>query len=155
MNQRRQGTEPPREHIDRLIALYERRELDDALVHGEALARQFPDSPFVSYLLGVVNAAAGNLERAVYWYTHSLRINPNSAVTHFNLGVTLDRLGRTNEAIASYNESVAIKPDPKAYNNLGACLSELGMAEAAAESFRKALELDPELAEAHNNLGYE
>lgn len=154
MNERQRNAEPPREQIDRLIALYDRGRLEEALRHGDALARQFPNAPFVAHLLGLVNAASGRLEQAVASYAKALRIEPKSAVTHFNLGLVLDRLGRTREAIASYTEALKIKPDPKAYTNLGACLQDLGMAEAAAASYRKALEIEPEFAEAHNNLGY-
>ena len=154
MNKGQRNAEPPREQIDRLVALYDGARYEEALRHGDALERQFPNVPFVAYLLGCVNAAAGRLEEAVASYTRALQIEPGSAVTHFNLGIALEQLGRTREAVASYTQALKIRPDPKAYNNLGACLQDLGMSEAAAASYRRALEIEPDLAEAHNNLGY-
>ena len=136
------------------MALYEQGKLDEARLRAEALAREFPDAPFIANLLGIVNAALGRLEQAVTAFENALRVDPRFAEAHFNLGGVLDSLGMTREAVASYTRAIRIKPDfAKAYNNLGADLQDLGMPEAAAASYAKAIHFRPDFAEAHNNLG--
>jgi tetratricopeptide (TPR) repeat protein len=48
--------------------------------------------------------AIENLEQA-------LRINPNLAEAHYNLGGALQRAGRLAEAIQHYEEALRLKPD--------------------------------------------
>ncbi len=56
---------PSQERINGLIALYNKGKLQEALIQGEALAKQFPDVPFTPNLLGAVNVGLGRLEQAV------------------------------------------------------------------------------------------
>lgn len=49
-------------------------------------------------------------------YNAALRINPNYADAHFNLGNALSKIpGRSSEAIAEYQTAARIRPD---YANL-------------------------------------
>jgi len=148
------NSEPSQEQINRLIALYDQGKLQEALIQGEALAKQFPNAPFTPNLLGAVNAGLGRLEKAVASYTKALQIKPDYAEAHNNLGNTLSDLGKPEDAVASYNESLQIKPDyAEAHNNLGNALKALGKPEEAVASYNKALQIKPDYAEAHNNLG--
>ncbi len=63
---------PSQEQINGLIALYNQGNLQETLVQGEALAKQFPNVPFTPNLLGAVNADLGRLEQAVASYTKAL-----------------------------------------------------------------------------------
>ena len=56
-------------------------------------------------------------------------------------------------AEAHYRESLALEPQPAVYNDLGFVLERQGMADEAVEMYEKSLELDPEGATAHYNLG--
>ena len=51
------------------------------------------------------------MEEAVGHYEQALRIQPNLAVVHFDLGNALVRLGRVPEAIQQYEAAVRLKPD--------------------------------------------
>jgi Flp pilus assembly protein TadD len=62
-------------------------------------------------------------------------------------------LGELELAEAHYRESLAIEPQPAIYNDLGFVLERQGLTEEAAELYRKSLELDPEAASPHYNLG--
>ena len=73
---------------------------------------------------------------------------------HYNLGITLQELGRLDEALASYTQAIALKPDyARAHYNLGITLQELGRLDEAESSCRQAIALKPDYAEAHSNLG--
>ena len=85
----------------------------------------------------------------------ALRLKPDYAEAHDNLGSILSAEGRTEEAIAEYEVALHLKPDlAEAHNNLGSALEKLPdrLHEAIAE-YEAALRLKPDLVEAHNNLG--
>jgi tetratricopeptide (TPR) repeat protein len=145
---------PSQERINGLIALYNQGKLQEALIQGEALAKQFPDVPFTPNLLGAVNVGLGRLEEAVASYTVALQIKPDFAEAHNNLGNALNQLGKPEQAVSSLTKALRIKPDfAEAHNNLGAALNNLGKPEQAVSSLTKALQIKPDFAEAHYNHG--
>lgn len=145
---------PSQERIAELIDLYNQGKLREALVRGEALTQQFPDSPFIRNLLGAVNAGLGRLEQAAASFTQAVQVKPDYAEAHNNLGNALNRLGRPEEAVAHYEKALQVQSDfAEAHNNLGNARNELGKLEEAASSFTKALQIRPDYVEAHYNLG--
>ncbi len=84
----------------------------------------------------------------------SVRLAPNDAEAHNNLGLTLKNLGRLKEAEGYYRNAIRIKPDfAEAHDNHGVLLKDLGRLKEAEASHREAIRLKPELAGAHTNLG--
>jgi tetratricopeptide (TPR) repeat protein len=66
----------------------------------------------------------------------------------------LKEQGKLDEAIASYNKTLAIKPDyAEAYNNMGNALKDQGKLDEAIEAYNKALAIKPDFAEAYYNMG--
>jgi tetratricopeptide (TPR) repeat protein len=53
----------------------------------------------------------GNHNDAIGHYEQALRLDPDQAVTHYNLGLALARAGKIKEAIAHYEQALRIKPD--------------------------------------------
>ena len=145
---------PARAQIDALMALFERGRHREALARGTALAERYPDAPPILTILGAVNAVMGRLDAAAACLTKALRIEPDFAEAHNNLGMALGELGRHDEAVASFTEALRIKPgNARAHNNLGNALINLGRHQQAIASYGEALRLDPGYAEAHCNLG--
>jgi tetratricopeptide (TPR) repeat protein len=71
-----------------------------------------------------------------------------------DLGVLLEREGRTGEAVAQFEKAAELKPDfAAARANLGAALEKLGRLDEALMQLRKALETDARYAPAHYVLG--
>jgi len=84
----------------------------------------------------------------------AIALDPESASTHYNLGVAQAQLGRHKEALASFDAAVALKPDyAEALNNRGNVLSDLTRPDDALASYDRALVSKPEYAEAHSNRG--
>jgi tetratricopeptide (TPR) repeat protein len=84
----------------------------------------------------------------------TLRLNPNSWLAQYNLGLVFTQQGRMDEAISQYQKALQIKPDyADAHNNLGNVLLQMGRVDEAILHFQKALEIKPDFAEARNNLG--
>ena len=83
-----------------------------------------------------------------------LRLKPDHAHAHNNLGAALLDCRRVDEAVACFRAAVKLTPDaPEACNNMGRGLLDEGRPEEAAEFLRKAVRLKPDFPEAHNNLG--
>jgi len=142
------------EQAGKLIELFNQGSLQEALLKGEALAERFPDEPFIPNLLGGVNFSMGRLEQAVESFTRALRINPEFAEAHNNMGNALNALRKSEEALVSFEKALQIKPDfVEAHNNMGNALNALGRHEEAVVYCNKALRIRPDIAEVHNNLG--
>jgi tetratricopeptide (TPR) repeat protein len=78
----------------------------------------------------------------------------NNIHTWNSRGDILRQLDRYEEAIASYDRSLAIKPDfYEAWDNLGIALFELGRYEEAIASYDKALAINPNFHYAWDNRG--
>ena len=59
-------------------------------------------------------------EKAAESYRNAIKINPNDADYHCNLGIALKNLGRNEEAVNSYGTAIKINPnDAMYYDNLG------------------------------------
>jgi tetratricopeptide (TPR) repeat protein len=95
-----------------------------------------------------------SLDEAVAHFKEALRLKPDLAEAHTNLGNALQRMGRLKEAVAEYRESVRLKPDvAEAHNNLGNVLPKLGQFKEGEVECREALKIDPDHRDAHYNLG--
>ena len=112
--------------------------------------------------LGILtNFQCRNYRDAETLYRATLAKNPGCWMAAYNLGVTLDGVGRTHEAIACYERALQLKPDfPQAHNNLGVALAGAGRLpeavahyEAATASYRRNARLARDQADAEYNLG--
>jgi tetratricopeptide (TPR) repeat protein len=84
----------------------------------------------------------------------AIRIYPDFAKAHYNLGILLKEMGRKEDAEEEYREAIRINPNfAEAHNNLGALLGNKGREDDAEAEFREALRINPNEAEAHYNLG--
>lgn len=84
----------------------------------------------------------------------ALRLRPDFAEGHANLGAVLEAQGREVDAVSAFAEAVRLKPDyPEAHYNLGAGLLALGRGAEAIAPLQRAVVLRPNFAVAHCNLG--
>ncbi|HZW33338.1 MAG TPA: tetratricopeptide repeat protein, partial [Isosphaeraceae bacterium] len=96
----------------------------------------------------------GRLEEAITEYRAVLRLKPDFADAHDNLGAALSAQGNLEEAIAEYREALRLKPnDPAGHYNLGNALRDRGKREEAVGEYQEALRLHPHFPTAHCNLG--
>ncbi len=96
----------------------------------------------------------GNLPSAESIFRQLTRSHPTEATPHYKLGVTLDRLGRTDEAITEYRQAIQISPKHAlARNSLGVALARQGQLPDAINEWRSAIQINAEYADALTNLG--
>jgi len=94
------------------------------------------------------------LTEAIEKFEASLRLDPESEDTHYNLAFALAKLGRTEDAIREYKEALRILPDyAEAHNNLGNLFKNQGKLDEAIQHFNAALKIIPDHPSARNNLG--
>jgi protein O-mannosyl-transferase len=94
-------------------------------------------------------------------FTHAVEVTDDNFVAHDNLGVELDRFGRSDEALAQYRETLRIKPgDRNGEQNLaqasfakGQRLLEQGNLEGALAAFQEGLRYRPQNALAQMSFG--
>jgi len=97
----------------------------------------------------------GDAETKERW-EQMVRIKPNDAWAHYNLGIVMERAGDAGGAITHYEQAIRIKPDfAMAHYNLAIALARLGTVGEAIGHLEQALRIKPGLAEAeaHSNLG--
>ena len=131
-----------------------RQGLLDAIAEQEQLIEGAPYNHETRTGLALLYLRAGRPDDAVTQLQAALRIEPEHAPAHYNLGYALVLLGRSEEAIAAYERAIAIRADyAAARHNLGGLLQSQGRLPEAAEQFRLALESEPDNAGTHFNLG--
>ena len=68
-----------RVELDGLIALYQQGRYQRMLARASQLEKQYPDDPNIPNLLGVVNAALQNYEKAITHYNKAIKLKPDYA----------------------------------------------------------------------------
>ncbi len=93
-------------------------------------------------------------KKEVSEYKKALRIDPNFAEAHFNLGVAYQEKGNLKKAIAEYQKTVQIYPNYlEAHNNLGILYFRKGMLDQALAEYQKTIEIKPDYAKGYYNIG--
>ena len=136
-----------------LTADFRRKAHAEDLAAYTKLLRGDPSNPLRHDAVAALYLDAGQLDEAIAEFRESLRLNRDSAPTHYNLGFALSARGRRDEAIAAFQEALRLDPDyAQAHNNLGALLQVAGQPDAALDHYARAAALRPDNVEAHTNL---
>jgi len=102
--------------------------------------------------LALADASAGDYAAAIPLLQRSLSLNPDSALAHYNLGVTLALARRAAEAEVHYRKAIALNPKwVPAWMNLAALLSQRAEFDAAIACYDKVAALEPGNIAALNN----
>lgn len=93
------------------------------IYYGTALSVDDQD-PLLWLNIGTLHRKTGDLDRAAGAYTRALRLDPNNAFAHYNLGAALDILGKYEDALEEYRIALTLQPslgdpetNPQAANN--------------------------------------
>ena len=83
----------------------------------------------------------------------AVRLNPENADAHYNLGYWLAQQGQTEQAIAAYRRAIQLSPfDADAYYNLGILLHTQRQFAEAEVVFRRVVLIDPDYGDAYRYL---
>ena len=107
------------EKINKLVSLYEKDLLKEALIEAKSLANQYPNVSVIYNIYGMINNVLGNWDQSVICFSKAIKLNPAYEDAHYNLGIAQDSLERLEEAILSYTKAIELKPNyPKFYEGL-------------------------------------
>jgi tetratricopeptide (TPR) repeat protein len=98
-------------------------------------------------------AEKGQFDASIAVWQEALKISPDDAKAHNNLGRALAGKGDFDGAASHWERALQINPKyAEARNNLGAAALRLGRFDESIAHFAKALEISPENPEIHKNL---
>lgn len=118
-----------------------------------ATLRRNPSSWMALTNLGMLRFESA-IDEAASLFEQALRVKPDVAEAHNNLGYALQRQGRLEEAIRRHEEAVRLKPDlAQAHYNLCVAYRQLDRLERAEAECLEALRLNSGSAETHYQLG--
>jgi len=132
---------------------------EEAASYFRHALRVEPGSTSVHTSLAKLLQDDGKFAEAIRHYLEALRINEQSfavqdALTHYNVAVAYERIGKLVEAEAHYREALHRDPNyAKAYFNLGNTLLAQKKYLEAIVQYRKAIEISPRDATLYSNLG--
>jgi len=95
----------------------------------------------------------GKYTEGIEFCKQAIRIKPDHALAHYNLGNNYAGLARFEEALESYKQAIRNNPDyAEAHLNLGAAYNQLGRYEEAIDSYKQAFRIKPR-SRAHPQSG--
>jgi len=130
---------------------------DDLLAHnglGEAYEALGGRKPFPNEDTARKNFWKECSENAVEAFKQVIRINPDYAKAHLELGNTYMNLGRNTEAIEAHRQAIRISPDyVDAHLGVGNAYYNLGRLTDAIEAYKQAIRIKPDDVGTHYILG--
>jgi tetratricopeptide (TPR) repeat protein len=119
----------------------------------ESEIEKHPDDAGLHDDVALLYLELGKSDRAIAHFTTSLRLKPQSAVAHYNLGTALTVARHLDEAAAEYRQALRIDPEyANAHNNLGNVLLAQRRFDEAIHEFSEVVRLQPASAAAQKNL---
>jgi len=124
----------------------------DALKASRQAAKLRPEWAEAYVNIGASSYALGQYKEAVDAYRQALRVE-DGADTQYSLGLSLNKLNRTDEEILAYRRAIAIKPDhANALERLGAAYFKARRYAEAAQAYEQLKTYKPD-AKTYNALG--
>jgi tetratricopeptide (TPR) repeat protein len=103
---------------------------------------------------GAAYVEAGHYTKAIEAYKQVIRLRPDCAEAHLNLGLVYSLTRQYKESIGAYKQAILLKPDfARAHNALGIAYDKSGRYQEATLSFGQAIQINPRYFDALNNLG--
>lgn len=131
--------------LDRAITLHRSGQLDQAETEYAALLKSNPGDADAWHLSGLVFAQRGDRSEGRRRIEQAIRIEPQRAAFHFNLGRVLNESGLVDDAIRAYDRALVIDPrQPDALLELARLIAARRDFATAIALIQRALALHPE-----------
>jgi predicted O-linked N-acetylglucosamine transferase (SPINDLY family) len=104
--------------------------------------------------MGMALYDQGRFDEAIASLESAVKIEPDFADAHYNLGNALAQVGELGKAAESYKNCLTISPeDAQVLSNYGNVLKDCGEFDRAITCYSKAIKIQPDYAAAYNNMG--
>ncbi len=143
-----------RSEFESAVALHRDGKLEGAQASYARVLALAPHHFDALHLSGLAHYQRGHYADAEQLIGKAIRLDPGQAAPHSNLGLVLQRLGRSHEALASFDRALALEPAHiAALFNRGNVLRYTSRLEEALACYDRVTGLNPAHAEALNNRG--
>ncbi len=143
-----------RQTLDLALGHFQKGQLQQAEQLFIQILQADPNQVDALHLLGIIAGQTGRDYLAINYLNAALRLKPDLAGAHNNLGNVFTAQGKLPEAVASYERALRFRPHYfEAHYNLGNALRVQGRLTEAMASLQRALHLRPDHAGVHNSLG--
>jgi Tfp pilus assembly protein PilF len=136
----------------RVLALLGRKE--EAVAQFELATQAAPNSGMAHYDYGVFLVAESKIDQAIKEFEIALKRQSNHPEAHYQLGHAFYLKGNFEGAKRHYEETARLDPKAPVHGGLGAVYFRLGQTSEAIAQFKEALRLNPNDAEAAENLRF-
>ncbi|UCD57409.1 MAG: tetratricopeptide repeat protein, partial [Candidatus Hydrogenedentota bacterium] len=134
---------------------------EEAMTHLRPIAQPLMGDPNIRRYISLIHqmlakryAEEGRHDKAGEAWTVVTEIEPSFAEAHFNLGVSLVKLGQYEDALSHFEKAVGLNPYfSKGYHAMGNVFLHLTRYEDASKQFLRALEINPDDPSIHHSLG--
>jgi len=145
---------PTKNQLDILLKYYESGDYNKTKQFALSLTENFPNHDFAWKILSIILKKTGKISDSLIAIEKIVKIKPQDALAHYNLGNTYRELAKFSKAEESYKKAISLKTNfSEAYYNLGIVLKNNSKLEDAEKCYKQTIHLKPDFAEAYNNLG--
>ena len=145
---------PPQDKIQQVINFYKEGKFWEVIQKVEEITLYSTPNVLLFNLVAAAHAGLKNFDCAIENFEKILKINPDDAITYYNIGNIYKEKKEYGLEIKSYQKALTIKPDhAESHNNMGNAFKAKGDLDAAIKNFISAISLKPDFAEAYYNLG--
>ncbi len=110
-----------------LVEYYQAGQFSDAEKLALSITKNSPKNILAWKVLGAIYGQTDRQADSLKANQKAVQIEPQDAESHYNLGVSLQALGRINEARMSYTQAIELQSDfSEAHSNLGEILLKEG-----------------------------
>jgi tetratricopeptide (TPR) repeat protein len=122
-------------------AEFQLSQIEEAIAHYREALTQDPDHAASAYRLGSILVTLGRVDEGIAYLQHSVAVAP-TALTYYDLGISLGRRGDRQGEIASLEKAIALQPDyADAHLNLGITYARLNDIPHSKQSLQQARDL--------------
>ena len=141
-------------HLGLMYANQER--YPEAQVEFREELERTPDDPTVMFNLALVFSEQGKIAEAIPWFEKVSVVQPDNSEIYWKLAKLYEEQGNKEKANLQYEKFALANPEEAdvAFYNIGSEAFNQRNREEAAIAFRKALEVNPNHADSHRQLGY-
>ncbi len=143
----------PEVHFNIAVLQAQLGQTEPAIASYQQALKLKPDFSVAYFNLGTLLQARGQLAEAAWHYQKAVSLQPGFFEALGNWGAVLQLQGHLEEAERCYRKALVLRDDARGHFNLGTSLYDQGHHEEAIREFRLALSLDPDFADAWNDLG--